>query len=138
MVLDLRHNSGGDGSLIAPVVATTVLFKALRPKGTLFVLIGRNTFSAAHNLVMSITELTDAVLVGEPSGSRPNAISEAGWFNLPYSKQTGFISSQFHQYGAPEDHRIWIAPHVPVGLSAEQYFRGEDPVMTAVIGLAGK
>jgi hypothetical protein len=103
MVLDLRHNSGGDGSLNAPMVATAVLFKALRPKGKLFVLIGRNTFSAAHNLVMSITELTDTVLVGEPSGSRPNAISEAGWFNLPYSKQTGLISSQFHQYGAPED-----------------------------------
>jgi tetratricopeptide (TPR) repeat protein len=138
MVLDLRHNSGGDGSLNAPMVATTVLFKALRPEGRLFVLIGRNTFSAAHNLVMSITELTEAVLVGEPSGSRPNAISEAGWFNLPYSKQTGLISSQFHQYGAPEDHRIWIAPHVPVSLSSNQYFKGEDPVMTAIVGLSGK
>jgi tetratricopeptide (TPR) repeat protein len=138
MVLDLRHNSGGDGSLNAPMVATAVLFKALRPKGKLFVLIGRNTFSAAHNLVMSITELTDTVLVGEPSGSRPNAISEAGWFNLPYSKQTGLISSQFHQYGAPEDHRIWIAPQVPVSLSSEQYFKGEDPVMTAIIGISGK
>jgi hypothetical protein len=138
MVLDLRHNSGGDGSLNAPMVATTVLFKALRPEGKLFVLIGRNTFSAAHNLVMSISELTDAVLVGEPSGSRPNAISEAGWFNLPYSKQTGLISSQFHQYGAPEDHRIWIAPHVPVSLSSEQYFKGEDPVMTAIIGISGR
>ena len=138
MVLDLRHNSGGDGSLNAPMVATTVLFNALRPKGKLFVLIGRNTFSAAHNLVMSITGLTDAILVGEPSGSRPNAMSEAGWFNLPYSKQTGLISSQFHQYGAPEDHRIWIAPHVPVSLSAEQYFKGEDPVMTAIINISSK
>jgi len=138
MVLDLRHNSGGDGSLNAPMVATTVVFQALRPKGKLFILIGRNTFSAAHNLVMSVTELTDAVLVGEPSGSRPNAISEAGWFNLPYSKQTGLISSQFHQYGAPEDHRVWIAPHVPVRLSSEQYFRGEDPVMTAIIGISGE
>ena len=138
MVLDLRHNSGGDGSLNAPMVATTVLFEALKPKGKLFVLIGRNTFSAAHNLVMSITELTDAILVGEPSGSRPNAISEAGWFNLPYSKQIGVISSQFHQYGAPEDHRIWIAPHVPVSLSSEQYFKGEDPVMTAIVGISRK
>ncbi|MCJ7591793.1 MAG: hypothetical protein MUO51_10640 [Woeseiaceae bacterium] len=138
MVLDLRHNSGGDGSINAPMVATTVLFKALRPKGKLFVLIGRNTFSAAHNLVLSITRLTDAILVGEPSGSRPNALSEAGWFNLPYSKQTGLISSQFHQYGGPEDDRIWIAPHVPVSLSAEQYFKGEDPVMTAIINISSK
>lgn len=135
MVLDLRHNSGGDGTLNAPMVATAVLFSALKPKGRLFILIGRNTFSAAHNLLMSITGLTNAILVGEPSGSRPNAISEAGWFNLPYSKQIGLISSQFHQYGAPEDHRIWIAPQVPVGLSSKQYFKGVDPVMAAVIGI---
>lgn len=135
LVLDLRHNSGGDGSLNAPMVATAVLFNALRPNGKLFILIGRNTFSAAHNLTMSITGLTDTVLVGEPSGSRPNALSEAGWFNLPYSKQTGLISSQFHQYGAPEDHRIWLSPKVPVSLSAKQYFEGDDPVMAAVVSI---
>jgi tetratricopeptide (TPR) repeat protein len=138
MVLDLRHNSGGDGSIASPMVATAVLFKALKPKGKLLVLIGRNTFSAAHNLVMDITRLTDVVLVGEPSGSRPNAMSEAGWFNLPYSKQTGLISSQFHQPGAPEDHRIWVAPHVPVSLSSKQYFAGQDPVMAAVLAIIGK
>jgi hypothetical protein len=135
MVLDLRHNSGGDGSLNAPMVATTVLFEALNPKGKLFVLIGRNTFSAAHSLAVRITGLTDAIVVGEPSGSRPNALSEAGWFNLPYSRQLGVVSSQFHQDGEPEDHRIWIAPHVPVSLSSWQYFEGVDPVMTAVIDI---
>ncbi len=138
LVLDLRHNSGGDGSLNAPMVATAVLFKALRPEGKLFILTGRNTFSAAHNLLMSINSLTEAVLVGEPSGSRPNAISEAGWFNLPYSKQTGLISSQFHQSGAPEDHRIWIAPHVPVSFSSAAYFKGDDPVMRAVMDIIKK
>ncbi len=138
MVLDLRHNSGGDGSIAAPMVATAVLFKAFRPKGKLLLLIGRNTFSAAHNLLLDITRLTDVILLGEPSGSRPNAMSEAGWFNLPYSKQTGLISSQFHQPGAPEDHRIWIAPHVPVSLSSKQYFAGVDPVMDAVMNIIGK
>ena len=135
MVLDLRHNSGGDGSLNAPLIASIVLFNALKPEGKLFVLIGRNTFSAAHNLLVNINELTNAVLVGEPSGSSVNALSEAGWFNLPYSKQTGLISSQFHQAGEPEDHRIWIAPHVPVDLSAKQYFAGKDPAMSAVMAI---
>ena len=101
LVLDLRHNSGGDGSLTPPMIATMVFFEATKPAGKMFVLSGRNTFSAAHNLLVDITRLTNAIVVGEPSGSRPNAISESGWFNLPYSKLTGIVSSQFHQTSGP-------------------------------------
>jgi len=135
LILDLRHNSGGDGSIVPPMIATMVFFEAHRPEGKMFVLIGRNTFSAAHNLLLSISLLTDVIIVGEPSGSRPNALSEAGWFNLPYSKLTGIVSSQFHQSGEPEDHRIWIAPHVPVSLSSDEYFSGKDPAMDAIFEL---
>ena len=132
LVIDLRHNSGGDGSITPPMLKTAVLYEALNPDGKLFVLAGRNTFSAGHDLLMKLINVTDAIIVGEPSGTRPNTIGEAGWFNLPYSGQTGIISSQFHQKGSAEDHRIWIAPDVPVSLSSEQYFSGIDPLMAAV------
>jgi hypothetical protein len=137
LILDLRHNSGGDGSIIPPMIATMVFFEAHNPEGKMFVLIGRNTFSAAHNLLLDISQLTDVIIVGEPSGSRPNAISEAGWFNLPYSRLTGIVSSQFHQSGAPEDHRIWVAPHMPISLSADEYFSGKDPSIDAIFELIG-
>ena len=96
------------------------------------VVMGRNTFSAAHNLLLDINRLTNPILVGEPSGSRPNALGEAGWFKLPYSGTWGIISSQFHQASKAEDHRIWVAPHVPVSLSSVQYFAGVDPAMLAI------
>ncbi len=131
-ILDLRHNAGGDGSTYPPLLKTLVQFKALKPRGKLFVFIGRNTFSAAHNLLLDINRLADPILVGEPSGSRPNALSEAGWFKLPYSGTWGIISSQFHQASKAEDHRIWVAPHVPVYLSSKQYFVGKDPAMEVV------
>ena len=76
-------------------------------------------------------------LVGEPSGSRPNALSESGWFNLPHSRLTGIVSSQFHQSGEPEDHRIWVAPHMPIGVSSDEYFSGEDPPMDAIFKFIG-
>jgi hypothetical protein len=137
VILDLRHNSGGDGSILPPMIATMIFFEAHKPEGKMFVLIGRNTFSAAHNLLLNISQLTDVIIVGEPSGSRPNALSEAGWFNLPYSRLTGIVSSQFHQSGAPEDHRIWVAPHMPISLSAEEYFSGKDPSIDAIFELIG-
>ncbi|MFT5544158.1 MAG: hypothetical protein ACI96N_003377 [Arenicella sp.] len=131
-VLDLRHNSGGYGSITPPMVATAIFFDAYKPDGKLFVLVGRNTFSAGHDLLMKISRFTDAIIVGEPSGTRPNALGEAGWFNLPYSNQTGILSSQFRQEGGAEDHRIWVAPDVPVSLSSLQYLKGQDPSLEAV------
>ncbi len=133
MVIDLRHNSGGDGSILPPMVTTATLFEALKPDGKLFILMGRNTFSAGHDLLVDLTRFTHPILVGEPSGTRPNAIAEAGWFNLPYSQQTGIISSQFHQESSAEDHRIWLAPDFPVSLSSAAYFGGQDVALDAVL-----
>lgn len=132
LILDIRHNAGGDGSTYPPLLKTLIQFEALNPKGKIFVVMGRNTFSAAHNLLLDINRLTNPILVGEPSGSRPNALGEAGWFKLPYSGTWGIISSQFHQASKAEDHRIWVAPHVPVSLSSVQYFAGDDPAMQAI------
>ena len=133
MVLDLRHNSGGNGSLTPPLIATAVFFKILKPKGKLFVLIGRNTYSAGHDVAVKIANIVPVIFVGEPSGTRPNVVGEAGWFTLPYSKQTGLISSQFHQQSRAEDHRVWLSPDMPVSLSAKEYFSGIDPVMDTIL-----
>lgn len=132
IILDIRHNAGGDGSTYPPLLKTLVQFESIKPNGKLFVVMGRNTFSAAHSLLLDINRLSNPILVGEPSGSRPNALSEAGWFKLPYSGTWGIISSQFHQASKAEDHRIWVPPHVPVSLSSKQYFSGYDPAMQAI------
>ena len=84
---------------------------------------------------MKIANIVPTIFVGEPSGTRPNVVGEAGWFNLPYSKQTGLISSQFHQQSRAEDHRVWLSPDMPITLSSKDYFSGIDPVMDAVLVL---
>ncbi len=138
LILDLRYNSGGNGSILPPMLRTLIYFETTRPDGQLFVIMGRKKFSAGHALLAQISELTNAVLVGEPSGSRPNARSESGWFVLPHSGIRGIVSSQYHQPSAPEDHRIWIAPHVPILLSADQYFGGKDPALDAILSISGR
>ncbi len=138
LILDLRHNSGGNGSILPPMLRTLIYFETSHPNGQVFVIMGRKTFSAGHELLSQISKLTNAILVGEPSGSRPNARSESGWFVLPYSGIRGIVSSQYHQPSAPEDHRIWIAPHVPVSLSSVDYFQGKVPAMEAILCVAAK
>ncbi|MCF6437194.1 S41 family peptidase [Pseudoalteromonas sp. MMG022] len=136
LVLDLRHNSGGNGSITPPLIALTAFFEMYKPHGQLFVMVGRNTFSAGHDILVKVQAVTHPIIVGEPSGTRPNTIGESGWFNLPYSGQHGLLSSQFHQTSVPEDHRIWVAPDLPVELSAQDYFAGEDPALSAIFSLS--
>lgn len=132
LILDLRHSPGGNGYLTPPLLRQLVRFDADPAKGHLFVLIGRNTFSASQNLITDLDRIADPIFVGEPSASRPNAVSESGNFRLPYSEFEGSLSSQLHQHSWPEDHRIWIAPDIPVGLTSKDYFAGRDPAIEAI------
>ena len=133
LILDLRHNHGGNGSILPPMLKTIINFEVMNPDGIVFVLMGRETFSAAQNLLTDITKYTNAILVGEPSGSKPNHIGEAGWFKLPYSGLMGLISTQFHQTSKAEDHRKWIAPHIPVNVSSTDYFIGNDKALNTIM-----
>ena len=71
LVLDLRLNRGGDGTLNQPLVVNLIRSAKLEGPGRLFVLIGRSTFSAASFLVHDLEAYTDAVFVGEPTAGRP-------------------------------------------------------------------
>lgn len=133
LILDLRHNHGGNGSLLPPMLKTIINFEVMNPNGNIFVLMGRETFSAAQNLLTDITKYTNAILVGEPSGSKPNHIGEAGWFKLPYSGLMGLISTQFHQTSKAEDNRNWIAPHIPVSPLSTDYFNGNDKALNIIM-----
>ena len=132
LVVDLRHNPGGNGSILRSLIKAIVYFEAARPDGKLFVITGRGTYSAGQDLLTSLDRITDMIIVGEPSGSRPNRFGEAGWFRLPFSGLSGIISSQYHQSSGAEDARIWIAPHIPVFMTADEYFNGQDPALNAI------
>ena len=135
LILDLRHSPGGNGYLTPPLLRKLVHFDASPGKDRLYVIIGRNTFSASHNLITDLDWIAEPVFVGEPSGSKPNTLSESGNYVLPYSRLSGILSSQFHQHSWPEDHRIWIAPDLPVGLSSKDFFAGRDPALEAITAL---
>jgi tetratricopeptide (TPR) repeat protein len=133
LILDLRFNSGGDGSIVPPMLKTLIEFEIINPNGKIFVLMGRGTFSAAQNLLTEITKFTNAILVGEPSGSKPSFIGESGWFKLPYSGLMGIVASQYHQPSKAEDFRKWIAPHIPIGLLSNDYFNGNDKALDIIL-----
>ena len=133
LVLDLRRNNGGNTYWYQSLLRTLVAFDA-QEDTRLFILAGRNTYSAASNLIADIGRLTDAVFVGEPSGGKPLMVGGDQYnFTLPYSRLTGSLSSSTWALTGPRDTRLWIAPDVPVALTADDYFKNRDPVLETVL-----
>ena len=133
LVVDVRHNNGGNNGLLRPLVRTLVWWEMGDPDRRIFVIMGRNTFSAAQNFLNRVERWTNAVFVGEPSSSRPNFSGEETSLVLPYSRVRGSISNHYWQDSDPDDERRWIPPQVPVTLSSKDYFANRDPALDAVL-----
>lgn len=135
LIVDVRHNSGGDLGLYPPILQAISAFRIGDAKHEIYCITGRNTFSAAQAFIGDLERLVKPVFVGEPSSSSPNFVGEStGWIELPYSGTRVMISERHHQHAAlPDDARTWIAPQLPVDLTARDYFSNRDPVLDAVL-----
>lgn len=132
LVIDMRWNGGGNNFLNRPLVHGLIRNEKINKRGKLFVIIGRNTFSAAMNGATEIGKHANAIFVGEPTGSRPNFVGETIPFELPFSKITGSISDLYWQSSVAMDFRTWIAPELYAQPSFELYKANRDPAMEAI------
>ncbi len=132
LIVDTRRNGGGNNFLNKPLVLGLAQSKVNKP-GHLFVLIGRDTFSAAQCFVTQVERYTDAVFAGEPTGSSPNFIGESIGVNLRYTKMQGTISDLYWQNSVAMDHRTWISPEIYVPVTFASYAANQDPTMDAVM-----
>ena len=133
LVLDLRHNGGGNNQLIRPIIRGLIQMEDIDKRGNLFVVIGRRTFSAAQNLVNALEKWTNATFVGEPTGSYVNMYGDARTFNLPKSGLRLRISELFWQNTSARDNRKWKAPNVAADPVFADYQANVDPAMRAVL-----
>jgi tetratricopeptide (TPR) repeat protein len=131
-VLDLRFNGGGNNILNRPVVIDLIRSK-INQRGKFFVIIGRQTFSAAQNFVNQIEKYTEAVFVGEPTAAHPNHYGDSRPFTLPNSQLQVRASTLWWQDLDPRDERFWTAPEIAAEVSSDDYRNGRDPAIEAVL-----
>ena len=99
LVFDMRLNEGGDFTrgqdyFINPLKER----KNLTEKGRLFVIAGRWTFSAGMSNTAHFRNEFGAILVGEPTGARPNGYQEVRSFRLPNSHLEGSYSIELYKF----------------------------------------
>ncbi|MFM9874344.1 MAG: hypothetical protein ACKVQS_12870 [Fimbriimonadaceae bacterium] len=133
LIIDVRWNGGGNTFLSQPIHQKLWQHPEISQSGSnLYVIIGRNTYSAAQNFTTDIERSCTPIFVGEPTGSSPNFIGESIPWSLPYSKMAGTVSDLYWQRSWPMDERIWIAPQLPTPPSFAKFSKGIDPAMAAI------
>jgi hypothetical protein len=127
MVIDLRLNRGGNSIILETLIRALSKRRDVNRNGRLFALIGRGTFSSAYLNAQELKRETKAILVGEPTGQRPNSYGEVETMILPHSQLPVHYSTRYFKTvdGDPPS----LAPDIQVERSSSDYMSGRDPAL---------
>ena len=132
IVLDLRHNPGGDNAAYAS------LLDELAGRQRVVVLVSRTTFSAAANLLADLEARVPVRLVGEASGGSPNLVGDPSPLGLRVTGWTvnvGTVWWHKSEAGA-DDRRLAFEPDVRVPVRWADLAAGRDRALEAAVAAA--
>ncbi|HKK74989.1 MAG TPA: tetratricopeptide repeat protein [Saprospiraceae bacterium] len=134
LILDVRLNGGGNNYKNKPVVTGVVQSKVNQP-GHFFVITSGQTFSACQNLVNELDNYTEAIFVGQPTGENINFYGDNRTVVLPNSKLPVRLSFAWWQDKPQWENDQWLAPHISVEMTFEEYASNKDPVLDKILSL---
>jgi hypothetical protein len=133
MVVDLRHDHGGNNTILDPLITGIVERPWLDREGGLFAIIDRGTFSAAMNCAVFLQDRTRATFVGEPTGGGLNSYGDAPEGKTPNFEMIFQVSTIPWLSRFPMDPSIWIAPEIATPTKFSEWRDGADPGLDAVL-----
>lgn len=132
LVIDMRQNGGGDFTKVRSSLLPAIKQRLpINQKGHLFVIIGRRTFSAAMTNAIDFRKETNAILVGEPAGERPNSYQENDEMKLPNSGLVVSYSTKYYKF-LDEDAPA-VMPDKRIDPNWLDFKAGRDPVMDWIL-----
>ena len=87
---------------------------------------GRKTFSSAVINVMDFLKYTNAILIGESTGGKPNHYGEVKVLELPSSKLQVVYSTKYFKNSGTDMNTI--KPRIGIQTSFNDFINGIDPV----------
>ena len=131
LVIDVRQNTGGDFNKGRYLLSGLKKREAFRHRGSVYVITGRATQSAAMVNALDFRKELNAVLVGEPTGGRPNSYSENDAFRLPNSNLEVSYSTRYYKFQDTDTPAVM--PDKIIEPSWDSYPSGRDPVMEWIL-----
>jgi hypothetical protein len=131
MVVDLRHNPGGNFNKSEPLVEGIRKRNKLSTAGNLYVLTSRNTGSAATVTGAQLKVHANATIVGELSRCNPNFTYNSERFTLPNSKLSVGYTESLHKPFPQLGNSLPV--DIQVDNSFEDYRVGRDHVLETIV-----
>jgi hypothetical protein len=131
LVVDVRHNGGGDSRVDDHLIEGIESRSAWRQRGRLYCLIGGETFSSGLWTADDLRKL-GALLVGSPTGGKPNSYGNPNSFQLTNSLLQVGYSTRYYQLISGSD-PPWLAPELAVDETIADLRAGRDPLLEAAV-----
>lgn len=133
VIVDLRGNGGGNSQQFRYLLLPGLRRFAAGHGGALYAVIDRGTFSSGMLNAAELHRHAGAILVGEPSGGKPNGYGEVEHFRLPNSGLTVWYSTKYVLAYPERGDAPALVPDVQVPVSSAAYFAARDPVLDSLL-----
>ena len=134
LIIDLRFNNGGNGLIALPFINEIIERDYINRDGSLFVVSGKRTYSAASIFMYELAVHAQAIFVGEPDGCGSDLFSNSSLAgNLPNSGFPLWIPRLQFTSRWPIDNPDYFMLHLPAPFSSHDYFNGNDPAMDLIL-----
>ena len=133
LVIDLRHNGGGNSSIMKPLIEKleSYISDGRFTKEDIYLVIGRKTFSSALLNTLEIKEKIDPIIMGEPTGGKPDHFGEIKTFLLPNSKLKVYYSTKYFENASTDEDSVY--PDLEIPYTSQDFISGIDPVLEEII-----
>lgn len=133
LIIDLRHNGGGNNTILRPLIHSLIKRDQFQEPGNLTIITGRRTFSAAQCCAGWISKNVNPLFAGEPTGARLNFPGDSRRPTLPHSGLFLRISQYYWTNTWPWDNREAIFPSLPHEMTSAEYFSNNDVLLDKLL-----
>lgn len=131
-IIDVRNNVGGNNFFETPLIQCIWQRPEINHPEKLFLITGRNTFSAGQHFVTQFTKYSNATVVGEPTSGKPNHFGSSRKFELPNSNLVIKTSIDYIQDSEPFDWNMTTWPDIYVSVKSLDYRNNNDPILQLI------
>jgi hypothetical protein len=125
LIVDLRDNSGGDTEPFTSLTGGLEADPALHRRDRIFGLVNQHTDSSATLDANSLSQVPNAVLIGQQPGDPIDEYGNEASFTLPYSGITVIYTTKV----VNDPRRRLAAPDIVVAPTIRQVLTGAYPVL---------
>lgn len=126
LLFDMRFNGGGSSPQGTRFIEKLSKNKEINRPGRLFVATSEHTFSSAVINTMNFRQMTEAIIIGTPSGGTPNHYGEVRTLVLPKTGLEVYHSTNYFKYIDGDAKAVY--PDIELETKYSDILNGKDPI----------